>query len=149
LGESTEADATGRLAEAYAFEVAPLVRRAIVQGLAQRRRDTDAPERFFVLKKATRIDPDREVRETAVRALLGRPSRSRVPARMDLAWIRLATADGGPPHSTMAGMVLRADGLAVPVAFDSDGYVLMPIPPGPARLLLEPSIPAYEGASHE
>jgi hypothetical protein len=42
-------------------------------------------------------------------------------------------------------MLIRADGLAVPIAFDDDGYALVPVPPGDAQLVLAPRIPPYEG----
>jgi hypothetical protein len=149
LGDSPEADATGRLADAYRFEVAPLVRRAIVLGLARRRQDASAPARLSILKKAFRLDPDREVREAAERALAGLLATDRPRARAEVAWVRLVTSAGNPPRGISAAMLLRSDGVAVPVAFDSDGYALVPIPPGQVRLLLEPRIPAYEGALHE
>jgi hypothetical protein len=42
------------------------------------------------------------------------------------------------------GALLRADGVAVPFSFDGDGYALVPVVPGEARLLLTPRIPAYD-----
>jgi HEAT repeat protein len=149
LGASPSADAIGRLAEAMTFEVDPLVRRAIVGALAERTRDEDAPSRLLVLKKAARLDPDRAVRDTAARAVAGRWAEARPPAHLELAWLRLATATGAAPLESGGGLLLRSDGLAVPIAFDPEGYALVPIPPGEARLLLEPRIPVYDGARHE
>jgi HEAT repeat protein len=157
LGESPEADATGRLADAYTSELDPLVRRAIARALARRQRDADAPLRASLLEKAARIDPDPEVRDVAARARRGLLSEDVRQPRMELAWMRLATAAGtappwdtkADPSSGTAGMLVRSDGVAVPVSFDSDGYALVPIPPGQARLLLEPRLPAYERAEHE
>jgi HEAT repeat protein len=147
LGASADADATGRLAHAFAFEVEPLVRRAIVLALALRTHEMQAPARLLVLKRAAHLDPDSAVRDTAARGLAGLPAVPR-PARMDLAWLRLTRSTGQSPPSSSAGeggVLLRSDGLAVPIAFDPEGYALVPIPPGEARLLLEPRIPAYDG----
>jgi HEAT repeat protein len=147
LGESPEADAVGRLARAFAFEVDPLVRRAIVAALARRGEDDGAPARLAVLKSAARLDPDRTVRSTARRALAGLAPEPSAPARMELVWLHLTAGGGGPPPASVrGGLLLRSDGLAVPVAFDADGYALVPIPPGESRLLLEPRVPAYESA---
>ena len=148
LGASTEASATGRLAHAYEVEVDTLVRRAIVLGLARRTEDADSPARLSVLRVAARLDPDRTVREAATRALAGLPSEGREPARLDIAWLRLATRAGEAPlERAFGGTLLRSDGIAVPVAFDADGYALVPVVPGDARLLLAPRIPAYDGAA--
>jgi HEAT repeat protein len=145
LGESSEAGATGRLARAYELEVDPLVRRAVVLGLARRTQDADSPARVSVLRIAARLDPDRAVRESAGRALAKLPAQRRPPSRLDVAWIRLASPAGeAPPEDGLGGALLRADGIAVPVAFDSDGYALVPIVPGEARLLLAPRVPAYD-----
>ena len=43
------------------------------------------------------------------------------------------------------GALVRSDGVAVPVAFDEDGYVIVPgLPPGEARVVLAPRLPSYE-----
>jgi hypothetical protein len=48
----------------------------------------------------------------------------------------------------MVGALLRSDGLAVPIAFDLDGYAIVPgVPPGEGRLVLAPRVPAYQGSS--
>jgi HEAT repeat protein len=144
LGASEEHDAVGRLAHAFAFEVEPLVRRGIVLALALRTRDADAPARLAILKRAAHLDPDSVVRDIAARATSGL-SVAPHTTPTEIAWLRLATNTGrAPPSSTQGGMLLRSDGIAVPVAFDPDGYALVPIPPGEARLLLEPRVPAYE-----
>jgi HEAT repeat protein len=157
MGDSQEATATGRLARAYALELDPTVRRAIVRALARRRRDANAPARRIVLTRAARVDPDPEVREAALQALSGlSPPTTHPEAPRELAWMRLASSIGddhsrrgrvpaspAAARAPLAGILLRADGVAVPVAFDADGYALVPIPPGEARLLLEPHVPAY------
>ena len=57
-------------------------------------------------------------------------------------------AAGLPPPSASYGLVVRADGLAVPIAFDDDGYAVVPAPRGPARLMLAPRLLAYEATAH-
>ena len=43
------------------------------------------------------------------------------------------------------GSLVRADGLAIPIAFDDDGYAIIPgLPPGEARLVLAPRLPSYK-----
>jgi HEAT repeat protein len=143
LGNSAANDATGRLAHAFAFEVDPLVRRAIVEALASRMEDADAPARRQVLRSSAHLDPDGAVRDAARRALAGLPL-ARPSANTEIAWIRLSSIDGGPPSASQGGLLLRSDGTAVPIAFDAEGYALVPIPPGEARLLLETRLPAYE-----
>jgi HEAT repeat protein len=145
LAASPDPSATGRLARAYDGEVDPLVRHAIVQGLARRTADADSPTRLATLRIAARLDPDETVRVAAARAQKGLPPESRRPLRFDVAWLRLATRAGeAPEERDLGGALLRSDGLAVPVAFDADGYALVPIVPGEARLLLAPRIPAYD-----
>jgi HEAT repeat protein len=145
LGRSRDPEATGQLVDAYPFEADPLVRRAIVLALAERTQDANAPARRSVLRTALRLDPDETVRDAAARALAGLPATARANARIDVAWVRLATIAGAAPASPGFGAaLLRSDGIAVPVAFDDDGYALIPIPRGDSRLLLAPRLPAYE-----
>jgi HEAT repeat protein len=141
LGRSKESDATGRLAEAFRFEVAPIVRRAIILALAGRPRDAGAPALVAVLRSAARLDPDRAVREAAS----GARGLDVALSRGEVAWLRLTTPAGEVSRdSGRGGVVVGSDGLAIPIAFDADGYALVPVPPGEARLLLEARIPAYE-----
>ncbi len=143
---------TGHLADAYAYEAEASVRRAIVLALASRP-DADAPVARATLLLAARLDPDAAVRALARRARAESPRAGRrgmvdAPAPdppRELAWLRLTTLEGGAPSPTTAAFV-RADGLAVPIAFDGDGYALVPgAPPGPSRLVLAPRLPgAYE-----
>jgi hypothetical protein len=57
----------------------------------------------------------------------------------DITWLRLAKVDGKPPSSAFLGALVQADGLVIPIAFDDDGYALVPATPsGSARLLLTP-----------
>jgi HEAT repeat protein len=148
LGQSREPDATGQLAEAYPFEADPSVRRAIVLALAERTQDRDAPARLRILRTARQLDPDGATREASARALASLPASPPPNARFDVAWVRLATREGiAPSGPSFTGALLRSDGLAVPIAFDEDGYALVPIPQGDARLLLAPRLPAYDASA--
>jgi HEAT repeat protein len=149
LGASDERDATGRLAGAYTYEPNPSVRRALVLALAARGMDKFAPERAATLGIAARLDPDRGVRLSATRAIAGLPSAPAPPHVAEMAWVRLATADGRPPAANMTGTLVRSDGMAVPVAFDDDGYAVVPVPPGEVRLLLAPHPPEYDSRAHD
>lgn len=146
LGLSAAPDALGRLAAAYTYEAEPSVRRAIVEALARRAQssvhDEAAIARLGTLETAARLDPDRGVRWAATHGGSSEPG-----AGSQVAWIRLATADGGAPPRDMLGAFVRSDGLAVPVAFDADGYALVPgVPPGEGRLVLAPRVSAYQDA---
>jgi HEAT repeat protein len=146
LGASAATNAAGRLAEAYRYEPNVAVRRAVVGALAARAADAAAPARQTTLRVAARLDPDGLVRWMAARALAGRPAELRASPLAEVAWIRLSTRAGdrpaGPPF---IGALVRSDGLAVPIAFDDDGYALVPgVPPGEARLVLAPRVPSYE-----
>jgi HEAT repeat protein len=147
LGESGAPDATGRLARAYSWEPVAPVRRAIVAALGQHDRGPEiAPSLRETLGWAARLDPDRIVRRIAARELAGARVSVR-QSRTDVAWIRLVPAPGAslPPGATAA--LVTSDGLAHPVAFDDEGYALLPgVSPGGASLRLAPQLPAYESA---
>lgn len=145
LGASAYAQATGTLERAYAWEGDALVRRAILAALA-RRRDPGAAEtarRTFAL--AARLDPDRVARWTAQRALAGRDAGNADAATgSEIAWLQLVPATGAAPLVGATGLLVLPSGMGVPVAFDDDGYALVPgLPPGQARLRLAPRLPAY------
>jgi HEAT repeat protein len=146
LGASEARDAVGRLADAYAYEPEPAVRRAVVIALASRSgADKDAPLRMTTLRLAARLDPDAAVRAAATRALAGLPP-TLGPGVREVAWLHLTAPDGGPPPSNVTGALVRADGLAIPCAFDDEGYAVVPgVPPGDVQLVLAPRLPAYEG----
>ena len=150
IGASSAKDATGRLATAYAYEGEAMVRRAIVFALGSRSAsegDANAPQRMTTLHVAARLDADLVVRTMATRALAGlrvtqTPGAGSARA---VAWLHLTTADGQPPPADMTGSVVRADGVAVPIAFDDEGYAIVPgMPPGDAQLVLAPRLPSYE-----
>jgi hypothetical protein len=148
LGASASKNASGRLADAYAYEPSVLVRRALVEALAARTEDGSAPSRQGTLEVASRLDPDRTVRWVAACALAGRASSGPVrPALPEVAWLRVADAAGGSPSGAggpFAAALVRADGLALPIAFDEEGYALVPgTPPGEARLVLSPRLPPF------
>jgi len=95
------------------------------------------------LQLAARLDPDAVAREAARRALEGKeaPQSGLVP---EVAWIQVTAAEGAPLPSGQTALLIRSDGLAVPIAFDDDGYALVPgVPPGAAHLRLTPRLPEY------
>jgi HEAT repeat protein len=142
----TYKDAIGRLAAAFAYESDAGVRRVIVTALAGRTTDANAPSRLETLRIAATFDPDRVVRSIASRALARFPATT-PDARpiTDVAWLHLTSPEGGAPPANMTGALYRADGLAVPIAFDDEGFAIVPgVPPGEARLVLAPRLPAYE-----
>jgi len=152
LANAALADASGRLADAYAYETDAGVRRAIVEALAARTRDTTAPARKNTLELAAQLDPDGPTRAAARRALatVGAATEEalpfpRVPGGGEAAWLRIAPNGTKPTSTAFVAAVLRADGTAVPIAFDDDGFAIVPaMPPGEARLVLAPRLPSYE-----
>ncbi len=144
LGAAPLADATGRLADAYAYETDADVRRALVGALAARTRDANAPLRKQALDLAAQLDPDGPVRQAARRALDGVAAPFAASPRTEVAWLRVTNDHGGAPGGgePYVGALVRSDGLAVPVVFDEDGYAVIPgVPPGEARLVLAPRLP--------
>ena len=147
LGASATPDAVGRLAAAYAYEPDPSVRYAIILALASRPgTDQDAPSRRETLKVASRLDPDDAVRWLAMRAEGGAPPPSSTTPS-DVTWLRAVTSEGAKPPFDLLATLVRADGIAIPIVFDQDGYALVPgVPPGTGRLILAPRVPAYDPA---
>jgi hypothetical protein len=148
LAVSVQPWAVGSLAQVYEEEVDAGVRRSVLLALAARTADVSTPLRARTLDRAARLDPEASIRAVAGRALRGLALPDIAPARDEL-WLRVATQAGAPPAGVVAGLVLRSDGLAIPVVFDDDGYALLPAPTGPARLLLAPRPRAYEAPHHE
>jgi len=144
LGASTAPDAGGRLAQAYLWEPVVEVRRALIEALATRSTDERrAPSLRQALDLASRLDPDRVTREAAARALDGRDPAGKRPAR-EIAWLRVVPAEGARLPRDLTGALIDSDGIALPVAFDEDGYALVPgLPPGDAHLRLTPRLPEY------
>jgi hypothetical protein len=147
LGASAAHDTVGRLARAYATEGDVQVRRAIIAALAMRSGDdASASGRRKTLELAARLEPDRVARWTAWRALSGSTSASRFVDR-DVVWLRLSPTQGATMPRDMTAALVQSDGLALPIAFDEDGYALVPgVPPGEARLRLAPRPASYEAA---
>ncbi len=146
LGLSRAPDAVGRLARAYAWEGEASVRRALVRALAARPADDGQTARDGVLDLAARLDPDPVARWTASMALAA-PARRAVAGNSEIenvAWIRLVPAEGSAPALDRTAFTARSDGIAVPIAFDDEGYALVPgVPPGEALLRLAPGLPSY------
>jgi hypothetical protein len=134
----------GRLAAAYTFEADLDVRRALVVALAARTLEADAPARREALALASRLDPDGIVHVVAARAEASRPASAPASGR-EIAWLRVVPATGASLPAAMVATVVCADGLARSIAFDEEGYALVPgLPPGEARVRLAPGLPAYE-----
>ena len=142
LGASAAPDAVGRLARAYTWEPSPEVRRTLVEALAVRGgQDAEAPVRRQALELAASLEPDAVTRQAAQWALDG--ARSPVPpAGHEVAWLRIVAAEGARLPRDMTGTVTGADGMARPIAFDDDGYALVPgLPPGDVQLRLTARVP--------
>jgi HEAT repeat protein len=138
LGASEEPSATGRLAEETRYEAEPLVRLAQITALARR---PSAPSRNEMLTIAASYDPEARIRDVAARGLRGAPPPASWPIR-EVAWLRVATSSGAPPSEPMLGSYVTSEGIAIPIAFDADGYALVAgIPPGDGRVVLSPTLP--------
>ncbi len=141
LGGAPLPDATGRLARAYAFETETDVRRAIVTALVARTQDEAAPSRRITLEQAAKLDPDATVRSIAQSGLTRAAAPVGAPVRSEVAWLRLVRDDGSPPGTAFAAALVRADGIALPIVFDAEGYaVVAGLPPGESRLVLAPRL---------
>jgi len=143
LSESKVRDVSGRLAAAYAYEPDPRERLWLVRALAARERDTDAKVRKDTLALAGRLDPSPEVRFVARRAIAGVPLATTRGDADEIAWLRVSGPDGqAPSEAGFTGLLLASNGEPIVVAFDPDGYALVPaVPPGETRLLLAPRFP--------
>jgi HEAT repeat protein len=145
LSTAPLASATGRLAEAYAFEVDPEVRRAIVLGLAGRPFDAASPSFKETLAVAAELDPDARVRRLAARALAGVTDPLGEPVRTEVAWLRLKGDEAA--LDPVRGAVVGSEGIAFPAVFDEEGHALVVgLPPGEARLVLAPRFPKDDTA---
>jgi hypothetical protein len=139
LGRSKDRHALGKLVAAYEFETDPAVRRALLEAVAERG-DATAPLVRQTLVRAARLDPDATARGAAARALAGLPARSPTLVH-EVAWLRVLAPQSGAVPPLVAALV-RSDGLAQPIAFDDDGFALVPgVPPGPTHLVFAPAVP--------
>jgi hypothetical protein len=148
LAHAVLPDASGRLANAYAYETDVMVRRAIVSALVARTGDASAPARKSTLELAAQLDPDGPTRQAArggVDKAEAMVTPLGAPIAHEAAWLRVTLDGGGPPADAYVGSVVRSDGVAVPIAFDDDGFAIVPgLPPGDARLVLAPRLPTYK-----
>jgi hypothetical protein len=143
LGDSRAPDAAARLARAYAWEADAQVRRALVEGLVARGAQSSSGPPRQTLEIAAALDPDPEVRWLAEhdRAHARSVDGSGIP---EVAWIRLVPADGASLPTGETAVLVTGDGDPLPIAFDDDGYALVPgVPPGPTWLRLAPRLPTY------
>jgi hypothetical protein len=149
LAFSQAADAGGRLSAAYAWEADARVRRAIVSALAVRvaKGAPGAETARDVLDLAARLDPDPVTRSTATSTEEGRstlPRRAHGAGIREVAWIHLVAAESAAPALDRTAVLTDSAGSALPIAFDDEGYALVPgISPGEARLRLAPDSPSY------
>jgi HEAT repeat protein len=129
LGRSPNADAAGRLADAYTFETEPSVRRAILRALSWRRE----PQRNAPLRLAA-LDPDATARSIARGALRGQHAPEQASGDL-VAWLRVE----GVTEPTALRWE-RPDGLVLPAVTDPDGTLLVPgLPASPSHATLPPS----------
>ena len=141
------ADASGRLASAYAYETDVTVRRSVVSALVARTGDATAPARRSTLETAALLDPDATIRQVARLGLAGIPAPLGPAHTSDAGWLRITLDGGAPPGEVFVGSVVRSDGVAVPMAFDEDGFAIVPgLPPGESRLVLAPRLPSYKAS---
>jgi hypothetical protein len=144
LAASSYKDTVGRLAAVYAFEPDARVRRIVVASLGARKEAADSPRRLETLALAATLDPDAIVRAIAARAQAGRAVDA-VPMLRGVEWLHVEAPTGATLPKELRAMFVRADGLAVPLVFDDDGYAIVAgTPPGEGRVVLAPRLPAYE-----
>ncbi len=125
LADSPEADAVALLVDALRFETDVRVRRGIVRALSRRSEKRREP----ALAAAAALDPDAEVRAIAASAKRGRTlPLVEAPKGREVAWVSLRAND--PEEQASIGsrpaMLVRDDGLALPVVSAPDGVILVP-----------------------
>jgi HEAT repeat protein len=143
LGDAPFGDAVGRLVSAYKYESDARARRAMVRSLAMvagNGRDTE-PTRL--LAQAARFDPDSVVRGFARRDAPGQNAVE--DAGREVACLRAVPSETSPPRAGLTATIVDADGRSVPVAFDDDGYALVPgLAMGDALVRLAPAMGPYD-----
>lgn len=130
LARSARAGATGRLAEAYLYEPAAPVRRAIARALAAR----GGARAAATLELAARLDADPDVRAIAHGGLRGRAElpESEGPGTL---WLTLDAARGA--RSTVGVRLNTAVGWALPASPDPDGVLVqLGLPAGSVSITL-------------
>jgi hypothetical protein len=146
LGAGTAHDAVGYLVRAYAPEADVGARRAIVTALSARTGGDAASPARDTLRVAARLDPDPVTRWVAARAL-SMASGEPMALPSEVAWVRLAPAEGAAMPRELTATLMEQSGLALPVAFDDEGYAIVPgVAAGDARLRLAPRLPPYDAA---
>lgn len=141
LRSSTREDAPGRLARALLYEPDAAVRRALVRSLADHGSET--PSAREALETIALFDPDDAVRSLAETVREGGVIR-KLSAPRETAWLRLATREGESGGPELAS-VATSDGVALPIAFDRDGFAVVGgLPPGAIHLHLAPRLPRLQ-----
>jgi hypothetical protein len=144
LGENASPDAEGQLVEAYRFEVDPRVRRALVRSLVLRTGLDRASEVKKVLEFASYLDPDAAVRAQAGLGLALAEHRDETAGR-DVACFRAVESDGAKARKGLTATVVDAAGRALSIAFDDDGYALVPgLETGEVLVRLAPEVGSYD-----
>ena len=134
LAVSPEPGAAGAIASDYPDLVLPELRRAAIRALVAR----GAAGSKATLALAAELDPDVETRALATSAVTFANAAPRSPLLAGREAIQAKIV--GATKGGIAGVLVRADGLAVPVLADPDGVVLaFGLPAGRARLDLRPA----------
>ena len=145
LAQSPDKTAVALVGGRYRFEIDVRVRRAIIRALSLRRER----RRLAVLERARDFDPDPGVRALARSALAGRTVPIAPPLRgRDVAWISLRPNSDSERRSVSAraAVLLRADGVALPLLSAPDGVVVVPglAGTGTVSLRLAPGAPTVK-----
>ena len=82
--------------------------------------------------------------EDLIVAIGARQDRDADAGPREIAWLRLVPGETAPAVAGATALLATSDGRAIPIAFDDDGYALVPgVSPGEARLRLAPRLPSY------
>jgi hypothetical protein len=138
LGGNPSPNALGHLLREFRFEGNARVRRAIVRALTSRRDLDGVPESRILLEEAAYLDPD-----PVVRAFARAPNVRFAPSTSgrDVACLRISLAENAVPVGTMTATVIEPGGVAVPIAFDDEGFAIVPgLPEGDIDVRLAPNL---------
>jgi hypothetical protein len=131
LGASKEADAGGRLENAYRLETNAAVRAAIVRAVSQRAE----PAERRVLALAAGLDPDADVRAAALPA----GTRIGISGERGLAFVPIVASGVDAPAAATVAVEVQG-GLVLPAVAAPDGLVVLPgLPPGSVVLRVAPA----------
>lgn len=143
LGDAPLGDAVGRLVSAYKYEADAGARRAIVRSLSIVAGNGRDPEPTRLLAQAARFDPDPVVRAFARRD--DARQNSVEDASREVACLRAVSIGALPSGAGLTATVVDAEGRAVPVAFDDDGFALVPgLAMGDVFVRLAPALGPYD-----